>query len=85
MAETERSVRAFLDFKKLVKKMAKTFDEMTDIEKWACRGYDTDKPCDLCGETPGKIDPRVFFVVCRTHMHYTPAMITAALKLQEKT
>lgn len=64
--------------------MAKTFDEMTDIEKWVCRGYDTDKPCDVCGEVPGKIDPRFFFVVCRSHMDLTPAEVSEAVRSQGK-
>lgn len=83
MAEAERLVRAFLEFKKLVKKMAKRYDEMSEDEKWECRGYDTEEPCDVCGAKPAKIDPRFFFLVCRTHMSYTPSMIMEALRKEK--
>lgn len=60
--------------------MNETFDEMTDIEKWVRRGYDTDESCCVCGATPGKLDPRFFFVVCRAHMDLTPVEIADTLK-----
>ena len=84
MAEAERLVRAFLEFKNLVKKMAKRYDEMTEDEKWECRGYQTFSPCDVCGAEPAKIDPRFFFVICRDHMDLTPFQVSEAVRAQGK-
>lgn len=79
----ERLVREFLLFETRVRTMAKTYSEMTQDEKWECRGYDTPEPCELCGESPAKIDPRFFFVVCRTHMGLTPGEFADTLKTRK--
>lgn len=84
MAEAERSIKASVQFKNQVKKMAKTFDEMTDDEKWDSRGYETEEPCDVCGEKPSKIDPRFFFIICRGHMDLSPFQVQEAVKAQGK-
>ena len=35
-------------------------------------GYDTRKPCDLCGKYPAKIDPRYGYNVCQEHFMINP-------------
>lgn len=47
-------------------------DKDNDFESF---GYDTDKPCEICGEKPAKIEPRFFYVVCKKHQYLTPIKV----------
>ena len=38
-------------------------------------GYDTDKPCEVCGEKPAKVEPRFFYSVCKEHQYLSPTQV----------
>lgn len=49
---------------------------MTIEEEFNNFGYDTPKaPCEICGETPTKLEPRFNYHVCIKHFHIPPVLI----------
>lgn len=40
-----------------------------DFEAW---GYTTNKPCEVCGERPAKIEPRFGYASCEIHAKLPP-------------
>jgi hypothetical protein len=43
-------------------------------------GYDTDKPCEICGKKPAKLEPRFFYSVCKEHQYLTPIEVLTTKK-----
>lgn len=51
----------------------KLYRTLTDKE-WESFGYDSDKdPCDICGKTPTKLEPRFYYATCKEHASIPPA------------
>lgn len=47
-------------------------------------GYNSDKPCEICGEKPAKIEPRFSYVVCKEHQYLTPIQVSNLKTKYEK-
>lgn len=39
-------------------------------------GYETDKPCEICGEKPAKMEPRFLYIVCKEHQYLSPIEVS---------
>jgi len=49
------------------------------MEDWKNFGYETNKPCDVCGkEGDNQMEPRFGYVVCEEHYKMTPLQVTEA-------
>ena len=51
--------------------------QQTQIDKdFEAFGYNTNKPCEICGEKLAKIEPRFSYAVCKEHQYLTPIQIS---------
>lgn len=47
-------------------------------------GYDTDKPCDVCGKVKNnKTEPRFGYVVCEDHYDVSPVDVSFIKQIRE--
>mgnify|MGYP001462561777 FL=1 len=55
------------------------------MKSWESFGYETTKPCDVCGtEGNNRTEPVYYYTVCKEHYHLTPIEVSIAITEREE-
>lgn len=55
-----------------------------EIDRFEYFGHDTDNGCEICGNTPAKIEPRFGYTSCANHSWINPVRFQRIVSGEEK-